>query len=212
MLHWPGMFLAPGQLKYSSLLTWCSSIFVGVFFSTLDTTIIGTALVSIVEELGSFWLSPWIVLAYLLTYMSKSPSNGCLAPPNTPRFRNGHRATKRYIRPQIYYACLLGAVHGLLARLRPLTNDPPAYRFPCLPGPRRCRTLLHGNGHDRRGPESIEVRSRRGMDRTHGRRVRGARSYIGWCDIESIDVEVDFLYEPSILRNRHGLYIFHLAG
>ncbi|KFY25428.1 hypothetical protein V493_04658 [Pseudogymnoascus sp. VKM F-4281 (FW-2241)] len=45
-------------------------IFAGVFFSTLDTTIIGTALVSIVEELGSFWLSPWIVLAYLLTYMS----------------------------------------------------------------------------------------------------------------------------------------------
>ncbi|KFY54775.1 hypothetical protein V497_07433 [Pseudogymnoascus sp. VKM F-4516 (FW-969)] len=47
-----------------------AGIFVGVFFSTLDTTIIGTALVSIVEELGSFWLSPWIVLAYLLTYMS----------------------------------------------------------------------------------------------------------------------------------------------
>ncbi|KFY08672.1 hypothetical protein V492_06029 [Pseudogymnoascus sp. VKM F-4246] len=47
-----------------------AGIFAGVFFSTLDTTIIGTALVSIVEELGSFWLSPWIVLAYLLTYMS----------------------------------------------------------------------------------------------------------------------------------------------
>ncbi|OBT61550.1 hypothetical protein VE03_08909 [Pseudogymnoascus sp. 23342-1-I1] len=47
-----------------------AGIFVGVFFSTLDTTIIATALVSIVEELGSFWLSPWIVLAYLLTYMS----------------------------------------------------------------------------------------------------------------------------------------------
>ncbi|OBT80182.1 hypothetical protein VF21_00606 [Pseudogymnoascus sp. 05NY08] len=47
-----------------------AGIFVGVFFSTLDSTIIGTALVSIVEELGSFWLSPWIVLAYLLTYMS----------------------------------------------------------------------------------------------------------------------------------------------
>ncbi|KFY58775.1 hypothetical protein V496_05978 [Pseudogymnoascus sp. VKM F-4515 (FW-2607)] len=47
-----------------------AGIFAGVFFSTLDTTIIATALVSIVEELGSFWLSPWIVLAYLLTYMS----------------------------------------------------------------------------------------------------------------------------------------------
>lgn len=60
---------------FVSLLTSCSSIFVGVFFSTLDTTIIATALVSIIEDLGSFWLSPWIVLAYLLTYMSKSPSH-----------------------------------------------------------------------------------------------------------------------------------------
>ena len=79
MLHWQGMFLTPGQLKFSSSLTLFLSIFVGVFFSTLDTTIIGTALVSIVEELGRFWLSPWIVLAYLLTYMSKSPSDHCLA-------------------------------------------------------------------------------------------------------------------------------------
>lgn len=66
---------------FVSLLTLYSSIFSGVFFSTLDTTIIATALVSIVEELGSFWLSPWIVLAYLLTYMSKSPSHPSLAPP-----------------------------------------------------------------------------------------------------------------------------------
>jgi len=40
----------------------------GVFLSSLETTIIATALVTISSDLGHFDKSSWIVVAYLLTY------------------------------------------------------------------------------------------------------------------------------------------------
>ena len=48
------------------------SLFLGLFLSTLDTSIIATALVTIVIELDDFQRSPWVVVAYLLLYMSMS--------------------------------------------------------------------------------------------------------------------------------------------
>lgn len=48
------------------------SLFLGLFLSTLDTSIIATALVTIVTELDDFQRSPWVVVAYLLLYMSRS--------------------------------------------------------------------------------------------------------------------------------------------
>lgn len=156
MLYWHGMLLMAdlwGENLRATANPY-SSIFVGVFFSTLDTTIIGTALVSIVEDLGSFWLSPWIVLAYLLTYMSKWPSYHSLFLSNTLRFRHVHRASKRHIRSKTHHTCLLGSLHGLFARLRRLPHYPPAHRLSRLPRPRRRRTLLYGHGYDRRGPGS----------------------------------------------------------
>lgn len=48
------------------------SLFLGLFLSTLDTSIIATALVTIVTELNDFQRSPWVVVAYLLLYMSRS--------------------------------------------------------------------------------------------------------------------------------------------
>jgi MFS family permease len=40
----------------------------GVFLSSLETTIIATALVTISSDFGHFDKSSWIVVAYLLTY------------------------------------------------------------------------------------------------------------------------------------------------
>lgn len=39
--------------------------------SSLETTIIGTALVSIGSELGDYSRSAWVVAAYLITYTGK---------------------------------------------------------------------------------------------------------------------------------------------
>jgi hypothetical protein len=39
-------------------------------FSCLDASIVSTALVSISVELQNYYDTPWVVLAYLLTYMS----------------------------------------------------------------------------------------------------------------------------------------------
>jgi hypothetical protein len=46
-----------------------SRLFLGLFLSTLDTSIVATALVTILTDFNDFALSPWVVLAYLLTYM-----------------------------------------------------------------------------------------------------------------------------------------------
>jgi MFS family permease len=48
------------------------SLFLGLFLSTLDTSIVATALVTIVIELNGFQQSPWVVVIYLLLYMSRS--------------------------------------------------------------------------------------------------------------------------------------------
>lgn len=47
------------------------SLLVGLLFSTLDTSIVATSLVTISHDLDDFVNAPWIVLAYLLTYMSR---------------------------------------------------------------------------------------------------------------------------------------------
>ncbi|POR33283.1 Putative MFS-type transporter C16A3.17c [Tolypocladium paradoxum] len=46
-----------------------ASLLVGLLFSSLDTSIVSTSLVTISHELNDFVNAPWIVLAYLLTYM-----------------------------------------------------------------------------------------------------------------------------------------------
>ncbi|KAJ6443901.1 MFS multidrug transporter [Purpureocillium lavendulum] len=45
------------------------SLLVSLLFSSLDTSIVSTALITISHELNDFVNAPWIVLAYLLTYM-----------------------------------------------------------------------------------------------------------------------------------------------
>ena len=47
------------------------SLLAGLLFSSLDTSIVSTSLVTISHDLNDFVNAPWIVLAYLLTYMGK---------------------------------------------------------------------------------------------------------------------------------------------
>ncbi|PHH77778.1 hypothetical protein CDD80_202 [Ophiocordyceps camponoti-rufipedis] len=47
-------------------------LLIGLLFSSLDTSIVSTSLVTISHELNDFANAPWIVLAYLLTYMGFS--------------------------------------------------------------------------------------------------------------------------------------------
>ena len=44
-------------------------LLLGLLFSSLDTSIVATSLVTISHDLNDFINSPWIVLSYLLTYM-----------------------------------------------------------------------------------------------------------------------------------------------
>ncbi|KAM5346562.1 hypothetical protein ACJ41O_009567 [Fusarium nematophilum] len=57
-----GSILSPGLDRWSCLLT-------GLLFSSLDTSIVSTSLVTISHDLDDFINAPWIVLVYLLTYM-----------------------------------------------------------------------------------------------------------------------------------------------
>ncbi|KAK0387804.1 hypothetical protein NLU13_4049 [Sarocladium strictum] len=45
------------------------SLLLGLLFSSLDTSIVATSLVTISHDLNDFINAPWIVLSYLLTYM-----------------------------------------------------------------------------------------------------------------------------------------------
>ena len=46
------------------------SILSGLMFSCLDTSIVSTALVSLSKEFENYEDAPWVILGYLLTYMS----------------------------------------------------------------------------------------------------------------------------------------------
>lgn len=51
------------------------SVLLGMMFSCLDMSIVSTALVKISVDLDNDYLNaPWVILAYLLTYMGKISS------------------------------------------------------------------------------------------------------------------------------------------
>jgi hypothetical protein len=47
----------------------CSSLLMGLFISCVDTSIVSTALIKLSDEFMDFSNAPWVVLAYLITYM-----------------------------------------------------------------------------------------------------------------------------------------------
>ncbi len=47
------------------------SLLLGLLFSSLDTTIVSTALVPISADLSDFLNAPWVILSDLLTYMGE---------------------------------------------------------------------------------------------------------------------------------------------
>src|SRR6516162_628979 len=55
------------------------ALMLGMFLAALDTTIVGTAMPSIVGKLGGFDLYSWVFSAYLLTSTTSVPIYGKLA-------------------------------------------------------------------------------------------------------------------------------------
>lgn len=64
-------------LPFVLVLT-CASLLTGLLFSSLDTSIVSTSLVTVSQDLNDFVNAPWIVLAYLLTYMGMYGWSLCL--------------------------------------------------------------------------------------------------------------------------------------
>ena len=58
-------------------------------FACLDTSIVSTALVSVSAQYHNYQDTPWLVLGYLLTYMSETPST--LHPLLSPLWCGGGR-------------------------------------------------------------------------------------------------------------------------
>lgn len=50
-------------------------LFLGIFLINFEVTIVSTAAVSITNELDDYAASSWLINAYLITYIGKSPSS-----------------------------------------------------------------------------------------------------------------------------------------
>lgn len=89
----------------------------GLLFSSLDTSIVSTSLVTISHDLDDFVNAPWIVLAYLLTYMGQSifPRDNKA---NLPRLRDLHLQAQRHLWAAEHARRIVGALYRLLHGLR----------------------------------------------------------------------------------------------
>lgn len=55
------------------------SLCIGLLLSSLESTIVATALVSIASDFNDYGRSNWVVIAYLLTYSSRTPRASMLS-------------------------------------------------------------------------------------------------------------------------------------
>lgn len=62
------LFLFLISMVSKSKLNKSGRLFLGLLLSTLETTIVSTALITIASDLGGYDKSNWIIVAYLLTY------------------------------------------------------------------------------------------------------------------------------------------------
>ena len=90
------------------------SLFLGLFLATLDTSIVATALVTILTEFDDFARSEWIVLAYLLTYMSTSSSNCLCAESDSTRSCGGFCKAQRRLWKKDYGHDRMDHLYSLL--------------------------------------------------------------------------------------------------
>ena len=59
---------SPIMSQSDNLTRWGNRMWIALFLSTVETTIVSTSLVSITNALSGFDKRDWIVTAYLLTY------------------------------------------------------------------------------------------------------------------------------------------------
>jgi hypothetical protein len=114
-------------------------IWISLFLSTLETTIVSTSLVAIADSLDGFEARNWVITAYFLTYTGKPLGLDGVAAQTAPNlvFRlPGHlRQASKHLWPQDDVPARAHALHGLLARLWLRELHDAAVRFPLYPSP-----------------------------------------------------------------------------
>src|SRR2546423_209381 len=91
------------------------SLWLGLFLSALETTIIATALVTISSDFGHFDKSSWIVVSYFLTYTGRRGLDDiyiCLL--NYLRFDGDIHQNERYFWQEASSASCCRLLHGLV--------------------------------------------------------------------------------------------------
>ncbi len=133
-------------------------VLLAMLLSQLDGLIVGTAMPTIVKEIGGLDRISWVVTAYTLTTACSTPGLG---------------QARRPVRPQVHVP---GVDRGLPYRLGPVRHgldDERADRLPRCAGPRRRRTRRGGVRVDRRAAAAQGTRQVPG----HGRHCHGDRQH-----------------------------------
>lgn len=103
----------------TGLVLTASSLLTGLLFSSLDTSIVSTSLVTVSQDLNDFVNAPWIVLAYLLTYMGMNPTCGTKeVSDKRHRVRCLHFKAQRHLRTAKHARDIVGVLRGLFTRVR----------------------------------------------------------------------------------------------
>ena len=152
--------VAPVQLPHPVRMRVLGAVMVAVFLSALDQTVVGTALPTIITDLGGNGLYVWAITAYLLTATISGPLYGKISDlfGRRPVFLFG------------ISVFILGSHPG-----RPEPGDVAAGRRARHPGPRRRRDLPARDGDHRRPLLAVRARPLPGPVRRRVRAVEPAR-------------------------------------
>src|SRR5215211_4695117 len=140
---WGGVDRPPIELPHPVRMRVLGAVMVAVFLSALDQTVVGTALPTIITDLGGNGLYTWAITAYLLTATISGPAL---------------RKDLRPVRSAAGLPVRHQRVHAGLRARGPVTADVAAGCRPWDPGPRRGRDLPPRDGDDRRPILAVRAR------------------------------------------------------
>lgn len=108
-----------------------SSVLIALLLATMDSSIVSTALVTIGNYFDNFAQTIWIVLGYLLSYMSEWPysSSSCFADRLSSSFYDVVVSLQRHFRSKANLHCLPLRSSWVLNRLRPCSDTQRTHRF-----------------------------------------------------------------------------------
>ncbi len=126
----------PSYLTHREIIQVMIGLMAGMFLAALDQSIVGTALPSIVSDLGGLEHLSWVVTAYLLTSTASTPLWG--------------KISDLYGRRPMFQLAIVRLPRRLAGGRRRRRLHVDAHRRPRDAGPRRRRSDGAGAGHHRR--------------------------------------------------------------